>query len=250
MTIEQAKNILKLDEIKNLADIRRAYLKMALQYHPDRYQTFSEQAWATKQFIKVKAAYDLLMSSSSIANENINDEDAISQARNSFNNSANKNEAEGNYEYYTKPRKLFDRIYDKYFEKNNTILGWICYLFLVIPEVVCFYYILWFIILSKIFEIIGFELKLGTNSTRKNRFVYLFIETLAASTFLPILYLMVLKQGGEISCSIPKIILGLFCSAMVLIFIFSEWISFFLTDIWRRSIQTDIDLILPTIRKS
>ena len=30
---------------------------MALKYHPDRYQTFSQQAWATQHFIKVKAAY-------------------------------------------------------------------------------------------------------------------------------------------------------------------------------------------------
>jgi len=54
MTLDQAKIILDLGEKNNIDDIRKAYRKKALQYHPDRYQTFSEQAWATKKFIKIK----------------------------------------------------------------------------------------------------------------------------------------------------------------------------------------------------
>ena len=75
MTLDQAKIILDLGEKNNIDDIRKAYRKKALQYHPDRYQTFSEQAWATKKFIKIKEAYELLMSGISISNASSSEED-------------------------------------------------------------------------------------------------------------------------------------------------------------------------------
>ena len=69
MSNDEALKILGLEGGESLEQIRRAFRKKAMQYHPDRYQTFSKQAWATQRFIKVKSAYDFLMNSNTFSKE-------------------------------------------------------------------------------------------------------------------------------------------------------------------------------------
>jgi len=40
-----------------------AYRRLAKKYHPDRYRTFTEQRWATRRFIRVREAYETLLTS-------------------------------------------------------------------------------------------------------------------------------------------------------------------------------------------
>jgi len=61
MNYEEAKNILGLNGTITPQVIHQAFRRMALRYHPDRYRTFAEKAWATHHFIKIKEARDLLM---------------------------------------------------------------------------------------------------------------------------------------------------------------------------------------------
>jgi len=245
MTLDQAKIILDLGEKNNIDDIRKAYRKKALQYHPDRYQTFSEQAWATKKFIKIKEAYELLMSGISISNASSSEEDIHFEDKDSFQKNTHAEEP-GYYEQFKKnnPDTIFDRIYNS-FAHNHKIVGHILYLFMLIPELVWFFNMLWFIMLSGIAEKIGIELKLGTGSTRRNRFTYLFIETITVLTFLPLPYAVALKQLKYTFYPILGIILGTYYTSLLIVFIISEWISFFLADTWRRPIKTELDLLLP-----
>ncbi|MDM7988096.1 MAG: DnaJ domain-containing protein, partial [Smithella sp.] len=194
MTLNQAKIILDLGETENIETIKRAYRKMALKYHPDRYQTLSEQAWATKQFIKVREAFDLLMSSAMTTDENILKEDTYFREGKPFQGKDTTEETEINNDFFTKPSSLFDRVYDK-ISNDKSIIGFILYFFVLIPEIVWFFNMIWWTILQGIFERIGVEIKLGSGSTLKHRLTYLFIQTLAFATYIPFPWLVALEQG-------------------------------------------------------
>lgn len=56
MNFEEARKILSITGSLTPEVIQSAFRKMAQQYHPDRYQTLTQQAWATQKFIKTKEA--------------------------------------------------------------------------------------------------------------------------------------------------------------------------------------------------
>ena len=58
----EALKVLGLSRGCSIADARRAYRRLAVRYHPDRFRTFAQQAKATRQFIRVKEAHDVLLS--------------------------------------------------------------------------------------------------------------------------------------------------------------------------------------------
>lgn len=58
-----AYNVLELEPGASQDEIKKAYRRMAMKYHPDKVSTLGEEAkaQATERFRKVKEAYDLLM---------------------------------------------------------------------------------------------------------------------------------------------------------------------------------------------
>jgi len=247
MTIEQAKNILKLTGETKLEDIRRAYRKMAMQYHPDRYRTYQQQAWATYHFIKIKEACDFLMASKAVLNENVyKKEEPSFQEEDSYQSNAEPEQAWQNYAEIGKPRTLFDWIIDKITDtKNNILLEIIIGTLTIIPLLVFMYYNMVVVFLENISKKMGISASPNSIS-KKERFAFLAINSTAAFLFLPILYSMVFADHTP---TMPRIIFGLISSAVVVLFILSEWISFFFTSIWRRSINVDLAMLFPAIRK-
>ena len=61
MTVEEARRLLSITSVPTPENIQKAYRRMAMNSHPDRYRTFPEKAWATRQFIKIKEARDVLV---------------------------------------------------------------------------------------------------------------------------------------------------------------------------------------------
>lgn len=45
----------------NEETLRKEYRRLAQQYHPDKYQTYQEQIWASNRFIKLHEAYQFLL---------------------------------------------------------------------------------------------------------------------------------------------------------------------------------------------
>lgn len=56
----EARRILDVDAGATPERLKAAYRRMAKKYHPDRYRTFTEQRWATKKFVRIRAAYEVL----------------------------------------------------------------------------------------------------------------------------------------------------------------------------------------------
>ena len=220
MGINEARKILELTDTATLEDVRRAFRIMAKRYHPDRYQTFSQQAWATRHFIKVKEAYDLLMSSTNLYYRN----------------------AEEDFEKFNMEEN-FDKEKQSVPPVGGDLFKWIFDKFPVLM-IVLFPYLFLLLVLQEILE--DFKIKAIPDSrSKKERFAFLIMSTLAAFIYLPIFYWMAFTKSGEISPTTLRIVFGTVCSATVVLFVLSEWISFFLTDIWRRSIQNDLNIFHP-----
>jgi len=63
MTSSDALNILGLENPTTRQEIQQSFRKLAKKYHPDQYHNAgASEAWATRKFIEIKEAYDLLMS--------------------------------------------------------------------------------------------------------------------------------------------------------------------------------------------
>ena len=54
--------MLSFKEPSSIAEIKKAYRKQAMKYHPDKSRNFSQQAWATHKFIEINEAFDVLNS--------------------------------------------------------------------------------------------------------------------------------------------------------------------------------------------
>jgi DnaJ-class molecular chaperone len=53
-------DILGIKADASVQDIRTAYRKLTMEFHPDRYPA-NKKLWAQEQFIKVEASYTILM---------------------------------------------------------------------------------------------------------------------------------------------------------------------------------------------
>lgn len=58
--IDQARKLLGLDEVANLEEIKEAYRKLALKYHPDRCKD-EERERCEERFKKINHAKDIIM---------------------------------------------------------------------------------------------------------------------------------------------------------------------------------------------
>lgn len=233
MNIEEAKRILGLTSSLTPEDVRQAFRKMAMRYHPDQYKTFSQQAWATHRFIKIKEAYDFLKSATSF------DYESTEQYAKDF-------EGQETFHEYSEPedQTLFSRLLDK-LPGGDTSIRFILDI-LMLPLVIGFaLYAFIVFFLQQIFPFFGLTPSPDSQS-KHERFLFLAISSFAAFTYLPILYWIAFTSGQTSYTTTFRIVFAIASSAIVILFIVSEWISFFLSGIWRRSIQTDLEKYLPT----
>lgn len=61
MQLQKAYDLLGLRPPSNENEIRRAFKQIALKFHPDRFGTLTQQAWATRKFQQIVAARNLLL---------------------------------------------------------------------------------------------------------------------------------------------------------------------------------------------
>jgi hypothetical protein len=60
MDLREARSILGLSGPAGPDRLKAAFRRAARKFHPDRFQTFTEKAWATKRFIRARQAYEAL----------------------------------------------------------------------------------------------------------------------------------------------------------------------------------------------
>jgi DnaJ-class molecular chaperone len=65
MTRAQALKVFGLKASASPEEIRSAYKKLVLRWHPDRHQDEESKAAAAEKFLRVQAAYEVLNSGSS-----------------------------------------------------------------------------------------------------------------------------------------------------------------------------------------
>ena len=101
-------------------------------------------------------------------------------------------------------------------------------------------------IFQSVFEKLGLD-PYPDSCSRKGRFSFLIIATLAASIYFPIFFYLV-YTGSKYSLAV-RMGVGFILSSFVVIFVASEWIGFFLSEIWRRSVENEIKTYLPMTRE-
>jgi hypothetical protein len=240
MSIDEALKLLGLEGGESLEQIRRAFRKKAMQYHPDHYRNFSQQAWATKRFIKVKNAYDFLMNSNAFVQES----SAMSSV---YESSSDQNQEKPDYskEGLNKTFSLFDWVLDR-MPKEDTFWGWIISIPLgIIYMIGLAPYGIVLRILQDIIIKFGLEPYPDSN-TRKGRFAFLTITTLSALIYLPVFFYLIYTSSQNNYPATIRIAIGIILTSMVILFVLSEWIGYFLMEIWRTSVKTDI---VPIKRK-
>ena len=241
MNFDKAKEILGLTGRPTIKDIRQAFRKMALRYHPDLYQTFTQKAWATRHFIRIREAYDFLVNS--VATERVGDQYSKGLQDEETFNAAGM--AQDSFAAPETSRSIFTWLVDK-IPNDDTWWGLVLGLLLFPLMFVFVYYFIIVRILQEILQRFGVQAHPSfSDCQKKERFTFLIISSLAAFAYLPIFYWMAFTRSGGTSPTALRIVFGLFSSSMIVIFVLSEWISFILSEIWRRSIQADLELILP-----
>jgi len=235
MSLEEARRVLELQEKVTIGDVRQAFRRMAMQYHPDRYQTFSQQAWATRRFIKIKEAYDILKASPVIIgiNADLDSEDIKKE----------ETLQGGQTESAKKARTLFDWFLNKFPDENKPF-GFIFGLLIFPLGMVFVYYMFILFILQNLCEKCGLD-PYPDSRSMKGRFTFLLISTIAALAYLPIFYWMAFTRSGETSPTTLRIVIGIASSAIVLLYVLSEWFGFIATGIWKHSIKSELNQILP-----
>lgn len=243
MSVDEALKILGLEGGESPEQMRRAFRKMAMRYHPDHYQNFSQKAWATRRFIKVKNAHDFLMHSNAFGkmNADLHSEDETSYDKSTV-------EPDSANEDLTTTRSLFDWVLDR-LPNEDTFWGFIISIPLGILLMIGFFpYAFILEVLQDILEKLGWEPYPDSHS-KKGRFAFLMITTIAALIYLPVFFYLVYTGSEEKYPATVRIVIGTTLSSIVVLFVLSEWISFFLAEIWRPSVETDLERFLPVKRQ-
>jgi len=243
MSVDEALKTLGLEGGESPEQMRRAFRNMAMRYHPDRCPNFGKKAWATRRFIKAKNAYDFLMHSRAFGkmSDDFHVEDETSY---------DKSTAEQDYanEDLTTTRSFFDWVLDK-LPNEDTFLGFIISIplgILFMIGLVPYGFILE--MLQNILEKLGWEPYPNSHS-RKGRFAFLMITTISALIYLPVIFYLVYTNSEEKYPATVRIVIGITFSSMVILFVLSEWISFFLSEIWSHLVKTDLEIFLPIKRQ-
>jgi hypothetical protein len=229
MSIDEALSVFELNKNATKDDIRRAFHKMAKKYHPDLFRNFTQQAWATERFIKIKSAYDLLMSA------NVFGEGVSSQAEYYQEEKEEKDFNEGLNASFS----LFDWVLNKV-DEDNPLVYFIVTLIFTPMFFAWAPYVAVSSVLERICRKIGVEPSPKITKSHLERSVYLGIWTLPALIYLPIFYWIVFT--GEFSQTILRIVIGIL-PLLVILSLLSEWIGFFLTTIhkWRNTLSHAMD---------
>jgi len=225
MNAYDAAQILGIGPKASQHDIRAAYLKLVKKYHPDRYQSFTEQAWATRKFIAIKEAHDFLIAMAT----------DLADTTNTILSSAPNNE---DFNDPPRTRSSMDWFFNKL--PKNSILGEFIGL-LLLPM---FFPLLLFGLFNvplQNYVSKKWNISPSISSDKKSdRIVSLIISSFSAMLSLPLSYWLIFTQGGRSNITHWRIAVGIYMSILLVLILISEWVSFFLTDIWRRSIQSEI----------
>lgn len=242
MNVTDAQQILNLKGNVKKEEIRRAFRQMAMRYHPDRYHTSSQQAYATYRFIKIKAAYDFLMNLHRTDNNNAGESrDAVSEKEYFRSSSISATETK---ESSNNVFDLVDWIVRKLPDVDSRI-GKI--LDVVMSPFIMFLVMIWamyeftvLIFLTGLFNLIGFKSNKYCSGL-ENRFANLILNTIGIPVFLVLLLILMSsanRDGGMFNKIMYLVSLG-----MLVIYLLSEWISYFLTLKWYSTIRSDLDKI-------
>lgn len=242
MNFEEAKKILGLNGTLTPQVICQAFRRMALRYHPDRHQTFTEKAWATRQFIKIQEARDLLMDG--IVYGDVSED--VFQEKDSFYEDSDTS----NPFPYSKLRSLpIIRWYLFLLERSEKLahpFGQILAAIITISFIVfllpLFLYFVLIFILTAILKECGIQAH-ADSPTKRGRFVYLLITTLPS---IPFLFDLLYRPW---SFDNPYFRSDVYLFSPIFLLVLIEWISFFLIEIWRRSIRADLQSFLPATKQ-
>lgn len=238
MTETEALRLLGLTWPTPYKEVRRAFRQMAMKYHPDRYQLFTQKAWATRRFIETKEAHDLLLSllSSSFAEPT---HVVAAEAAADVGQQADERPEE----YAKKPRDLFDWLTSKIPDDNKPLT--VIVEILTAPMLFVFlYYVFFLMLLDGLLKTLGL-LPDPNSRSFLNRFAHLMVSTIAALAYLPSLYWLSRGAGGVLHSGKGLILLA-FLSGMVILFVLSEWIGFVLASFWMQSAKTDLQALSLT----
>ena len=234
MNIEEARQMLGLGPIYNKSEIRRAYLKMVKQYHPDLFKTYSEKARATRVFIKSKKAHDILTASVPDSTYPFTTEQYSSCTEHKW-------------------AKKDERVP---YKKSSTWRSPLSWLFDIIPDSLSLLIVPLFIgfypfsLLLLIFHSLLFKrgkLDIPDFETRGRAFWFMILSTVLAAGYLYVLQWAVISDLGETASTSLKIVARIVLSFGVVIFLFDQWISFILYWLLKRKIKAEMAKFALTI---
>jgi hypothetical protein len=235
MTINEARTILGLSEKVSHVEIRKAFRQMAKLFHPDRYGSFTQKAWATHKFIKIKAAYDLLISSANLNGIDVEVKDGKEEFEEDV-------IIDNKFKHQT--FDLFDWILSK-LPDHETTKGFIIFL-LTLPFTIGF---IPYAFLLIIFGGILTDMGIYRGQKIRDRILFLIVMVIPALPYFILLISLILvafKRGlsGNIS---DLLLLTLFILATlpVVFFVISELISFFFLCFWQRAIKAELKKYSP-----
>jgi hypothetical protein len=250
MTVEEAKGLLGITGVPTPENIRKAYRRMAMNSHPDRYRTFSEKAWATRKFIKITEARDVLVEGLA-SGEASTWEHYQGQSQENYSGEAPRPFAESNpfarAEQSIASFSLF-AWYDHLFEWVRGLplpfpLDEVAYIpigvigMLLLPLFV--YFIISIGVLVNICNECGIEAYPGSRNIY-GRLSYLLIITLVSSPFF-VLPFFVLPSFADRR---GAFLVGIAFAGVMVLSVLIEWGGFILAEAWGRSASAELQGLL------
>jgi hypothetical protein len=243
MTVEEARRLLSITSVPTPENIQKAYRRMAMNSHPDRYRTFPEKAWATRQFIKIKEARDVLVEGFA-SGEASTWESYQGQPQENSSGEAARPFAESNpfaiaeqsiasFSPFAWFSHLFEWVGGLPFPLNEVayipimVIG-----ILLVPLFV--YFIIAIGVLVNICNECGIEAYPGSRNI-SGRLAYLLIITLVSSPFF------VLPSFAD---SRVAFYVGIAFAGVMVLSVLIEWGGFFLVEVWGRSASAALQRFL------
>jgi hypothetical protein len=244
MNFHEAKSVLGVEDPLTTEVVQSSFRRLVMNNHPDRFLTFSQKALATRRFIKIKEARDVLLNS--IKNgyiSNLEKENKYTSSNNQFKSQNSDTDATScNSEYTDQPYSLFEKIVNKFPDEHTpfgAVLEFLLALVFIPALLVLSVYLVSVELFQNLFQKIGIESKRGSNSL-KERVAYLIIITISALAYLPIVYIFVSSDVSISKSNTLKAAVSVSVSSLVFLFIFSEWIGFLLMTVWVRHIKSEL----------
>jgi len=183
---------------------------MAMRYHPDRYQTFTQKAWATRRFIEIRESYDFLLSIKWSAGKSPEEELSTNIVTTS-----------------TRSQSQFSSFFNRVLSKISPLLGGALSMILIIilPLIVPMF---WIMIacaavvhaIARLLAYCGFK-----SLSKGNKSIELVFITIIGCASLA-LFNWVYFSYSDAPTTILRILLWTFANIMAVLIMASEWTSF------------------------